>query len=177
MDLVIVRHAIAQERESFAQKGRDDAERPLTDKGRRRMAKAARGIVRIVPKPAVLATSPYVRAVETAEILRRAYGGLPLTRLSSLVPGAKREDVLAWLEQARGNGASEPEVTTKRVVMIVGHEPALGELAAWLVTGESSAIFPLRKGGACALRFGQTVEPGSAELQWLLAPGQLRRLG
>jgi phosphohistidine phosphatase len=174
MDLVIVRHAIAEDRERFAQKGLDDAERPLTEKGRRRMAKAARGFARIVEKPAVLATSPYLRAVETAEILRRAYGGLPLTRLSSLVPGARREDVLAWLEQASGNGDGRDE---KRVVMIVGHEPALGELAAWLITGETHALFPLRKGGACALRFGGTVEPGGAELQWLLAPSQLRRLG
>ena len=173
MDLVIVRHAIAEDRERFAQKGLDDAERPLTEKGRRRMAKAARGLLRIVDKPGVLATSPYVRALETAEILRRAYGGLPLTRLSSLVPGARREDVLAWLEQARGNGARDEN----RVVMIVGHEPALGELASWLITGETHAIFPLRKGGACALRFGDTVEPGSGELQWLLAPRQLRRLG
>ena len=172
MDLVIVRHAPAEDRERFARRGLDDAERPLTDKGRRKMAKAARGLARLVARPTVLATSPYVRAVQTADILRRAYGGLPLTRLSSLVPGARREDVLAWVGQCD----TRTDRGEKRVVMLVGHEPGLGELAAWLVTGEARGIFPLRKGGACAIRFGDTLAPGSGELQWLLAPAQLRKL-
>jgi phosphohistidine phosphatase len=59
MQLLIVRHAIAMEREEFAKTGRPDSDRPLTDTGRRRMRKNARGLQRISPHPDLIATSPW----------------------------------------------------------------------------------------------------------------------
>src|SRR5882724_2462532 len=65
--LLVVRHAIAEDPAVFAATGRSDAERPLTEKGRRRMRRVARGLKKLVPAIDGLATSPLVRAVETAE--------------------------------------------------------------------------------------------------------------
>jgi len=65
MDLLIVRHAIAEERDAFSETGKDDAERPLTPGGRRKFKRGARGLRRIAPSIDVLATSALVRAVET----------------------------------------------------------------------------------------------------------------
>ena len=63
MDLLVIRHAIAEDREVFAGTGKDDSLRPLTDRGRERMQEGARGLVRLVDRLDVLATSPLTRAI------------------------------------------------------------------------------------------------------------------
>src|SRR6266513_1546458 len=79
MRLLVVRHAIAEDREAFARSHKDDAARPLTPDGRRKMARAAAGLKQLVPELDLLAASPYKRALETAEIIAHAYGP-PLCR-------------------------------------------------------------------------------------------------
>src|SRR2546430_12501315 len=74
MRLLVVRHAIAEDREAFARSHKDDAARPLTPDGRRKMARAAEGLKQLVPELELLAASPYKRALETAEIIAHAYG-------------------------------------------------------------------------------------------------------
>ncbi len=61
------------------------------------------------------------------------------------------------------------------VIAMVGHEPHLSGLVAWLI-GDTNARITLKKGGACVVRFDRTVQRGAGTLQWLLAPGVLRRL-
>lgn len=166
MNIVVIRHAIAQEREDAARCGVVDAERPLTEEGRRRMEKAARGLHHLVPEVGLLATSPLLRAVQTGAILARSYGVTPReTRLLS--PGAPPGKLLDWVwEQARGAGT----------VAVVGHEPDLSKWASWLLTGEERPLLRLKKGGACQLAFRSRPEPGQGVLHWLLAPRQLRAL-
>ena len=72
MDLLIIRHAIAERREVFAQAGEADSARPLVAKGRKRMKQVVRGLKGLVPTIDVLATSPYLRAAQTAEIVAAA---------------------------------------------------------------------------------------------------------
>jgi len=62
MDLLVVRHAVAKDKDAFARTGRSDAERPLTKRGRREFRKGARGIARVAGRVKVLATSPSLRA-------------------------------------------------------------------------------------------------------------------
>ena len=71
MRLLFIRHAIAEDRDEWAKSGRPDAERPLTDRGRDRMRRAARGLARLLPRPDLIATSPYLRAAETAAIVSK----------------------------------------------------------------------------------------------------------
>src|SRR2546430_7070784 len=88
MRLLVVRHAIAEDREAFARSHKDDSTRPLTPDGRRKMERAALGLKELVPELDVLAASPYKRAIETAEIIAGTHGGPSLERRPHLPPRA-----------------------------------------------------------------------------------------
>ena len=166
MRLLVVRHAIAEDPAVFAATGRNDAERPLTEKGRRRMRSVARGLKKLVPAIDGVATSPLVRAVETAEIIGRAYRGAPVTRLPELAPQAEPAALVPWLERQR----------SREVVAAVGHEPALSRWVSWLLGDAERPFVEFKKGGVCCLEVPDAPGPGSAVLQWMLTPGQLRRM-
>jgi phosphohistidine phosphatase len=167
MRLLLVRHAIAEEREDFARTGKDDGLRPLTDEGRKRMKQAARGLRSLVPEIALLATSPLTRAAQTGAILDSVYGGLKVVEIEELSPDTTPEELLRWLRKQQ----------KKEVVAAVGHEPSLSQILGWLLTGTDRRLFAFRKGGACLLEFGDE-EPaaGTATLLWALTPAQLRTL-
>jgi phosphohistidine phosphatase len=165
-ELVFIRHAIAEDRGVFARTGRPDGERPLTEKGIRRMRLAARGLREELTELAVLATSPLVRAVETAEILAEAFDGIRVERVAALSAGPP-EAFLDWYRSVAGSGT----------VAAVGHEPHLGAWASWLLAGPAADFVPFKKGGACLLEFPGRVEPGAAVLRWHLGPSHLRALG
>src|SRR5688572_31331958 len=74
MQLLVIRHAIAMDREEYARTGRPDSDRPLTDTGRRRMRKNARGLQRVAPHPDLIATSPWLRAAYTARVVAETIG-------------------------------------------------------------------------------------------------------
>jgi len=166
MDLVVVRHAIAGDREEWAHTGRSDAERPLTPEGRKRMQENARGIRSLVPDLQLLATSPYTRALQTAEIVAREYPDLEVVELPALAHAAPPEAIRDWLA-----GRAE------RRIAVVGHEPDLGCLISWLVLGTPEPPVPLKKGGAALVRFAGEPNRGTGELRWLAPPKLLRGLG
>ena len=62
MQLLIVRHSAAEDKEDFAKTGKSDDLRPLTAEGKETMAQAAKGLREVVPEISELATSPLVRA-------------------------------------------------------------------------------------------------------------------
>jgi phosphohistidine phosphatase len=167
MQLLIVRHAVAEERETFAATGRDDAERPLTEQGRRKFRRSALGLRGLVPTLDVLATSALERAVQTADILAKVYGVGDVVRLRELEPEARPAALLPWLHAQRH----------RAVVAVVGHEPHLSSLAERLLTGGEREFVELKKGGACLVDLGEDPRSGRAALLWLLTPGQLRKLG
>lgn len=167
MNLLIVRHAIAEERAEFAARCDDDRRRPLSDKGRRRMEQGAAGLQRLLPKLDYLVSSPLVRARQTAEILAARY------------PEAHYQE---WPELAPDGGS--PQIVERLAglpadanVALVGHEPDLSELVAWLTAGVAPGFLRFKKGGACLLASPQPPRAGKAELLWALDPKQLRHLG
>jgi phosphohistidine phosphatase len=166
MNLLVIRHAIAEEREAFAETGKDDGQRPLTSAGRRKFERGARGLLRIAPSLDLLATSPLVRAVETGEILQRAYAIDRPARLRELEPAAEPAALVRWLTRQRRVG----------VVAVVGHEPHLSRLIEHLLAGGDRGFLQLKKGGACLLDLGDRPARGHAALLWLLTAAQLRRL-
>ena len=166
MDLLVVRHAIAEDREVFARSGMGDEERPLTAEGRRKFERGARGLRRLVSSVDVVATSALVRAIETGRILADAYDGVRTVRLAELAPKAEPGALLPWLRRQR-----------RRTVALVGHEPHLSALVELLLAGEPGGVLALKKGGACLLSLPRPESAGSAELRWLLTAAQLRRLG
>ena len=184
MKLLVVRHAIAMDREDFQRtarasartKGADedieanDEFRPLTDDGVRKMKKNAKGLARLVERVDLLVTSPLIRAVQTAEILdEHGWKGVSRAVTPSLKPGMEPAEFLAWLK-------SREEAKSKATIAIVGHEPHLSSLVSWLLTSSSRSIFELKKGGACLLEFKAGIEKGRANLLWLSTPAQLRKI-
>src|SRR6185312_4987621 len=97
MDLLIIRHGIAEDKEVFAATGQSDDLRPLTAKGRRRMSRVARGLRAIVPEIRLFASSPLVRARETAEIMAMEYDAEVGELTETLRPEASLGDFVEWL--------------------------------------------------------------------------------
>lgn len=166
MDMLVIRHGIAEDREAFAATGKDDALRPLTDEGRRKMRQVARGLTTVVPSLDVLASSPLARARQTADFVSRAYSGLPITEIHELEPDQPPEAFAAWVRGQARRGA----------VAAVGHEPLLGRIVSLMLAGRPHSFIDFKKGGACLVAFPDRVEPGAGVLRWLLTPGQLRDL-
>lgn len=167
MRLLVVRHGDAGDAEDFARGGQPDYLRPLTERGRRRMGFAARGLLTEVPRIDLLATSPYTRAAQTAEVLSKVYGDVPAQQIAQLESGAALESMLVWLGQQ----------TTHDCIALVGHAPDLAELVTCLI-GQSapSPAVKIKKGGACLLSIAGAPAPGAGVLRWLMDNGQLVRL-
>ena len=165
MQLLVVRHAIAMEREEWAKTGRPDSDRPLTDTGRRRMRKNARGFQRIAPLPDLIVTSPWLRAADTARVIAETLGLAHMETLDAMLPDHAPADLAAWLNDR----------AQLSCVAVVGHEPHLGELVTWLLGGSGSRV-EFKKGGACLLQIDEKVAKGSARLVWHLTPALLRAL-
>lgn len=161
MELVVIRHAIAVERSPE----QEDADRQLTDRGRRRFRQVVRGLRALDLRVDRILSSPWRRAAETADL------ALPLLR------GGGSAEVCSFLTQSpRSELLTAIAATAVPRVALVGHEPWLGELIAMLTTGEvrHGEVIPLKKGGVALLE--GAVAPGGMQLRALLPPKVLRRL-
>ncbi|CDH43337.1 SixA phosphatase family protein [Candidatus Contendibacter odensensis] len=166
MKLLLVRHAIAEEAETFIATGGTDAQRPLTEIGRKKMRKAANRLRLQLGRIDILACSPLLRARETAEIIARACGDPLLVERAELDYRYPPERVVDWLRQC------PPEAW----VVAVGHEPQLGLLTGLLLADLPKPLILFRKGGVALIEFAGCAEIGAGLLQWALTPGQLRSL-
>ena len=172
LKVLVIRHAIAEDPKAFAKKGKTDALRPLTRAGRKKMRRAAGGLARLVPRLDALASSPLTRAVETGEIVAERYDHEKAISLPALAPGKSAGQVMDWLREQAEHAKKGADTT----VAIVGHEPGLGQLVSWMLTGLRESFIPLKKGGACLLLFQGEVKPARAKLLWAMKPSQLREL-
>ena len=166
MHLLIVRHAIAEKQEAFAKTGQPDSERPLTKEGRTVMARVAKGLKRQVRSIGVLAASPLVRAAQTAAIIAKEYDAMSVSSVPALEPESEPEALATWLHTQR----------KVDVVTVVGHDPHLGMLITWLISGERDSRVTLDKGGACMLEIDGKPGARSATLTWSLPPDVLAAL-
>jgi phosphohistidine phosphatase len=163
--LYVVRHAIAEDR---SESGRD-ADRRLTREGVAKMRLGALGLKRLGVEPQAIWSSPLPRAWETAEIVRDALApALKVIAYPPLAPGGRSEALIAGLAAAAG----------ARELILVGHEPDLGELASQLLTGAPHGFaLAFKKGAACAIELAGLPPESAGTLAWFLTPKQLRALG
>lgn len=165
MNVYLLRHAIAEERD--AARWPDDSLRPLSADGVERFRRAARGLQRIVPSIDVVLASPYVRAWQTAGLVRDEAGWPEPERCPALAGDRSTAAALEPLQEHARRGS----------VALVGHEPNLSALASLLLTGDDGAVaLELKKGGIVLLTLPATPGPGSAVLRWSVAPKILRAL-
>jgi phosphohistidine phosphatase len=164
MDLLIVRHAIAYDRDPH--RWREDAERPLSPAGIRRARKAAAGLKELTSRPQRLLTSPLVRAKQTAQILTDIAGWPEAEEIPELSPGEPALGVLTLLGPERS-----------KLVAVVGHQPGLGQLlGACLLGGGGSLPIEMKKNAVACVSFNGRPRAGHAALKWLATPRMLRAL-
>jgi phosphohistidine phosphatase len=152
MDLLLWRHAEAEDSTG------DDLARRLSPRGFRQAKAVGRWLFAHQPKSLRILVSPAVRAVQTAEALGLRYEINP-----KLDPSATAADLIAAAGWPLAGGA----------VLLVGHQPTLGRLAASVLFGEEWDLM-IKKGGlwwfAHSLRNGQ----GETVLKTVIAPSLLR---
>jgi phosphohistidine phosphatase len=115
MDLILWRHADAED-------GYPDLGRELTEKGHKQADQAAKWLRPRLPKQITILVSPATRAQQTAQALTSQY----LT-VKEIAPGASYSSVLEAARWPNHQG----------VVLVVGHQPTLGQVAAVLLTDEA----------------------------------------
>ena len=141
-----------------------DDERPLTEKGERRVRQVARGLRRLGVKLDRLVTSPLPRALRTAEIVADMLDvAFLLEESEALIPTASAASIRDWL-------AGRPESR----IMLVGHNPNLSDLLTLLLTGQPGpTVCDLRKAGVAALRD----DPNRRlQIDWIARPRLIREL-
>jgi phosphohistidine phosphatase len=159
MELLLIRHAIAEERDP--ERWPDDRGRPLTRAGAVKFRSVARTLSRICETPDEVFSSPLRRAWQTAEILEDVCGWPAPTALSSLEPGMKAAETVTSLQSP----------TERERIVLVGHEPSLHELLAFLLGGARSTVaIEMKKGGAALVRCDAGIRAGGGCLLWLLPP-------
>jgi phosphohistidine phosphatase len=156
VDLFIVRHAVAVKRSP----GREDARRPLTSRGAQKFRRSVQGLSALGVRFDRLYHSPWQRAVETADLAAPLLTGKRVATENLATPPRA-----ALLDELKG----------KRVA-VVGHEPWLSQLLAWLLLGdpEEGQRFVLKKGSVAWLS-GEPL-PGKMQLNALFPPRMLRKL-
>ncbi|MBM3225556.1 MAG: phosphohistidine phosphatase, partial [Candidatus Tectomicrobia bacterium] len=133
MELLVIRHAIAAPGSMHL----PDAERPLTPEGRARFTQVIQGLQHLKIHLDQLYHSPWRRAVETAELLTPLLEGAAVSHA-----GLARPPGLELLETIGGER-----------VAVVGHQPWMGELVAWLTMGTlvDGSLFAFKRGGVAWL--------------------------
>lgn len=165
MNLYIIRHAIAVDEGTSDYES--DSQRPLTDKGRKKMRQIAKGLHNLGVEFDLILSSPYVRARETAEILADVFKMKKKIVFSdNLIPLGNPELLIT-------------EVNEKYSVdsmAVVGHEPHLSTLVGLLAAENAKIDVTLKKGGVCYLSADDLHHEHRATLEWLLTPGILTEI-
>ena len=165
MQLYIVRHGIAIDRED--PQCPPDPERFLTEDGIEKTKQVAKGVANVAAIPDLMLSSPYVRALQTAELFAKAleYPKEKIRKTDFLLPGA--ESLQLFRELSRDKDSS--------VVFVFGHAPHLDDLIATALNSKHH-ITSLKKAGVALLELKRIVPPGG-ELVWLSTPKILRKAG
>jgi phosphohistidine phosphatase len=156
MEIYVFRHGIAED----GGPNLPDADRALTDEGRRKVRDVAKTARRAGVEPSLVISSPYTRAVETAEIAidELRYKG-DLIRSKTLVPHGSPEKVWSELREHSGQSA----------ILLAGHEPLLSHLVAYLLS-TPTLRFEMKKAAMVAIEFTALTPSPHGILRWIIHP-------
>jgi phosphohistidine phosphatase len=150
MELILWRHGEAAD-------GAPDAARPLTDKGRRQTERMANFLATRLPQNTRVMVSPALRAQETATALTPKFITAP-----NIGTHATTQTAIATAGWPTAGGA----------VLLVGHQPWMGELACWLMTGQTD-IWSIKKGAVWWFSRREREGDYQTVLRLVIAPDQL----
>jgi phosphohistidine phosphatase len=150
----LLRHGIADERRP----DRPDEKRALTEDGRKKLRLVLARARAAGVGPSLILTSPYVRAVQTAEVAAEALGYKgSIVRIDALTPGSSPEAVWREIRDRTGEAA----------ILLAGHEPLLGQTAGYLL-GTPALAIDLKKGALLRLDVDESARQPRGVLEWLL---------
>jgi phosphohistidine phosphatase len=165
MNLYIIRHAIAADEGTSDYES--DSQRPLTDKGRKKMRQIAKGLRNLGVEFDLILSSPYVRARETAEVLADVFKMKKKIAFSdNLIPLGNPELLITEVNEKYSVDS----------IAVVGHEPHLSTLVGLLTAENAKIDITLKKGGVCYLSADDLHQEHRATLEWLLTPGILMEI-
>lgn len=147
MDLILWRHAEAED-------GEPDLQRALTPKGQKQARRMGEWLDTQLPEGCRILVSPALRTIQTAEPMGRKYKVLP-----QLAPGAGPQDILRAVNWPN---AKEP-------VLVVGHQPTLGQVAALLLSGKAQD-WEMKKASAWWFVQREAQDPDSLYLKAVMTP-------
>jgi phosphohistidine phosphatase len=160
VDILILRHSRAED----AGPGMSDADRKLTKKGYEEMEAVAHWIASQRMPIDLIASSPLVRAMETAEIVAKAFNA--------------RDRVVTWKMLAPGGN---PDIVCRQIsrhpdytsILLVGHEPLLSSLISRIIAGDDHAAIIMTKGALAKIQDFSYIGRPSGSLNWLLTAKQM----
>ncbi len=158
MELYLIRHGIAQERD-FAIK---DNDRTLTKVGQNKTEEVAKRLYNLGLRFDLILTSPLVRSHQTAEIFTQMQLSSQLQVSTELAPNGNIDSWLNWLEQQNYPPTSK--------LALIGHQPDLGAWASMLVWGEAKEALILKKAGIIGLNLPTMRSPIGQSQMFLLTP-------
>lgn len=162
MRLYFIRHGKAVSAEVVMA----DSERPLVAEGRKQVMRLAQRLHALSIRWRLIQTSPFVRARETAAILREAGLAPTAEAAAELAPAGELTDWLPFLTTWRDANRGD--------LAVVGHFPNLAHWAESLAYGEARGRLVLKAGGVIALEVPQSrALLGNCELFWLSSPALL----
>lgn len=164
MEIYIVRHAIAMERDEWTG---SDEKRPLTEKGKKKMEQIAQGLAALEVDFTHIFSSPLVRAQQTAEILQKTLKIDHRDETALLVPSGDPAAIIPFLNKLLDD--------TK--VALVGHEPNVSELLSYLLSGQHKSFSVFKKGGVAMLEAFSPPRAGQLTLRWFMEPNHLVAVG
>ena len=155
MDLILWRHAEAYD----AEPGESDMQRALTPKGQKQARRMADWLTSQLPEGCKILVSPALRTLQTVEPLGRKFKIVP-----ELAPGAEPHAVLQAANWPHG----------KEPVLVVGHQPTLGQVAALLLSGRPQE-WEMKKANAWWLVQRDPQDPYSLYLKAVMAPDMVTK--
>lgn len=164
MKLFLMRHADALPVGSGVTR---DADRPLSEAGQREAAAVAKALAKLAPALHAVLVSPLLRARQTGERLVAAHpAAVPLEVSRLLEPGFRPEAALEELF-VRWKEAS---------IVLVGHQPDLGNFLSYLVSGDLSVDVSFKPGAIACVGVSGTMQNFGGRLEWLVSPDLVQEL-
>jgi phosphohistidine phosphatase len=154
MELYLLRHGIAEDNAAT------DADRQLTEEGRQKLRRVLKRAAAAGVQPSLILSSPYKRAVETAEIAAAEldYKG-KILRVGSLTPDSSPPSVWSEIRSHRDESA----------ILLAGHEPLFSSTVAYLL-GSTQEMIDFRKAALVRIDVHGFGAQPQGVLQWMLTP-------
>ncbi|MCI0419215.1 MAG: phosphohistidine phosphatase SixA [Acidobacteria bacterium] len=164
MNIHLLRHGIAAplgQENNF-----QDGQRVLTAEGIVKVRQAAQGLKKLRIDFDLIASSPLVRAQQTAEIVAETLKFRQLlVEWNELAPDGPVDGALTRLLNFRDRTS----------VLLVGHQPSIGCLASYLIFGDPRVSLPFKKGALFCVQSNEA-PPWAGELLWTLPSRMLRQI-